>query len=842
MLSFWANAQENVQVSYTNEPLTIVLSDMEQRYGINFSYNADIVKDKTITIEASYDAFSDFFLALEQKFAILFKKINATTYVIQRNEKIIFCGYVRETLTGRAIEAASISNIQSNKGTISNSEGYFLMEEIRSSDTLSINFIGYKNLQLTKKDFTSALCPTFFLQEENYELNEVIVKEYLAAGILKQRDGSVRITPSNLEILSGLSEPDVLQNVQLLPGIESTSETASGIFIRGGSPDQNLILWDGIKMYNSGHFFDMISVFNSYVVESVKVYRSSAGVQYGDRVSGVIDIATTSNIPEKVEGGFGLNLTHFDGFIHLPLSSKTGLQISARRSLTDIFETPTFRSFSNKVFQNTSINQNQQDFEPEFTEGRQQFYFYDTNFKINSKLSEKDGISFAGLLTSNQLDYSFADIQFNESSSDALVITNFGLNGTWKRHWTATFKSKLELYYSKYDFNYDGQRTSTNNTINSNSLKSNNIDEIGVSAHTDWQLNDRWSLSNGYQFFNNHIRYQLLNDEIDGFGDDKNPTHTVYNKLNYNSVKWYVDTGLRSSYYVNFYKVLFEPRLYVEYKSNTNFRVKASAEIRNQSISQILEFTTQDVGLENQIWAVSDRDAFPIIRSEQVSTGFLVQKNGWNLDMEVYYRNIDGQTSISSGFESVEGSFTEGESSTRGLDVILKKKINNYSTWLSYTYSKTDFTFGDLNAGKPFSGNNDITNSLTWSQSYAHKDFQFSMGWNFRTGIPYTKAGTRLENDVIEIEFETLNAQRLKNYHRLDVSAVYNSKRTEKENALGWTFGISLLNVYGRQNELRKEFSLFDVLDDEGNANIELRELTRFSLGFTPNLVFRLNF
>ncbi|WP_423997619.1 hypothetical protein [Maribacter sp. IgM3_T14_3] len=116
------------------------------------------------------------------------------------------------------------------------------------------------------------------------------------------------------------------------------------------------------------------------------------------------------------------------------------------------------------------------------------------------------------------------------------------------------------------------------------------------------------------------------------------------------------------------------------------------------------------------------------------------------------------------------------------------------------------------------------------------------MGSNFRTGIPFTAASTRIENDAVEITFETLNNQRLKNYHRLDVSALYDFNQNKKESKINWRLGVSLLNVYGRQNELRKEFELMNDFDDEGNVTTELRELTRFSLGFTPNLVFRLSF
>ena len=313
--------------------------------------------------------------------------------------------------------------------------------------------------------------------------------------------------------------------------------------------------------------------------------------------------------------------------------------------------------------------------------------------------------------------------------------------------------------------------------------------------------------------------------------------------MNYRPGNWFIDLGLRTNYYAQLSSVYFEPRVYLENKIDENFRIKASAEIKNQSVSQIIEFTTQDFGLENQVWALADDDEIPLLQSNQFSGGFLWNKSEWNLDIEVYHKNIKGLTSLTRGFESSDNNFAEGKSITSGVDFLLKKKVGAYSTWIGYTYSRTNFDFEVLNDGKTFRGNNDIAHSLTWSHFYKWKKLQFSLGWKYRTGIPYTATlGTVGSGEDIEISYADINAETLPDYHRLDFSFLYDFKLSEKENPITAKLGFSLLNVYGRQNLLSKNYGLFNVIDDQENIAIELQEITKYSLGTTPNIVFRLRF
>jgi len=252
---------------------------------------------------------------------------------------------------------------------------------------------------------------------------------------------------------------------------------------------------------------------------------------------------------------------------------------------------------------------------------------------------------------------------------------------------------------------------------------------------------------------------------------------------------------------------------------------------------------TLNFGLENQVWALSSEEGLPILQSNQLSVGFLFSKSGWNIDIDAYYKDINGLTSLTRGFESTTSNFSEGNSITKGVDVLAKKKIGNYSTWLGYTHSSTNFTFDALNQGKSFRGNNDIAHSLSWSHFYQWKKLQFSLGWKYRTGIPYTEAlGTSIVDGVELINFAAINGETLPDYHRMDFSVVYDFELAKKENPIRAKLGLSLLNVYNRQNLLSRNSDLYIVIDENGQENTELREISRFSLATTPNLVFRLNF
>ncbi len=825
--------------------LSEALQEMEAIHDIKFAYNPNQISQKKIALNPSTLSLEESILAIENTFRIIFEKIDERYYTLKiRTKNISICGHILDE-NKKPILGANIINNITKQGVTSNEEGYFTLENNNANDIISISFLGYETTELIVDQISVQKCDALILAPISYALEEVVVQEYLGAGIVKVKDGAIKIDPNNLDILSGLSEPDILQNIQLLPGIESPGETASGLYIRGGSPDQNLILWDGIKMYNSNHFFGMISAFNPYITKDVSIFRSGTDPKYGDRISGVIDIQTDDTVPTKFEGQIGVNTLHGDFNLKFPLSKNIGLYVSARRSLIDLFRSPTFNTFAQKVFQNTSIDEPQGDFDIDFAEEQGIFNFFDFNIKTVFKLSEVDKLTISALQTENNLDFSLRPENSNDASSDQLNITNWGTNTTWTRFWNNRLKSKVSAYYSNHKFDYAGQNPFLNQELTTTS-KDNTIKEIGFSSHIDWSINDRWTFSNGYQFFSNRVGYTLAYNDFNASDNTLGSTHGLYSQLKYEKEdRWNIGIGVRSNYYGSLRSNYIEPRIYIERVLNKNLRLKASAELKNQAVSQIVEFVTQDLGLENQVWALAKEDGIPLLKSDQLSVGFLYSPhNGWHLDVDAYYKNIDGFTTYTRGFESFQEDLSEGNSLIKGIDVLLKKKFGNYTSWLGYTYSTTSFLFDEINQGERFSGNNDIRNSLTWSHFYKWKNFQFSLGWKYRNGIPFSQAQDfSSTEDGFIINYGPPNAKSLPDYHRLDFSVLYDFKLSKRKGGTSAKMGFSLLNLYGRRNVINRNYGLVQELDQNGNVtNTALRQIDKFSLGITPNLFFRIKF
>src|SRR5690554_4135016 len=202
-----------------------------------------------------------------------------------------------------------------------------------------------------------AIRPTVFsdITKTQY-LDEVLLTNYLTEGISLQSDGTSHINLTTFGILPGLIEPDVLQTIQALPGINSADERVSNLNIRGGTNDQNLILWDGVKMYQSGHFFGLISAFNPLLIDAVEVSKNGSSTQFSEGVSGIIHMKSSNKVSQEFKAGLGANMIAVDGFIQIPISKKLSVQFAGRRSLTDAFDTPTYKQYFKRIFRASNLN------------------------------------------------------------------------------------------------------------------------------------------------------------------------------------------------------------------------------------------------------------------------------------------------------------------------------------------------------------------------------------------------------------------------------------------------------------------------------------------------------
>ncbi|MGV6832368.1 MAG: TonB-dependent receptor plug domain-containing protein [bacterium] len=676
-----------------------------------------------------------------------------------------------------------------------------------------------------------------------------MVSEYVTSGFnQKKRDGSITMNPKKLGVLPGLIEPDVLQSLQLIPGISSPTESATNLNFRGGTPDQNLILWDGIKMYHQGHLFGMISAFNPYITERVDVYKSGVDSQYGDRVSGVIDMFSANDLFEESSFGVGSNLITADAFIKTPIiKNKLGILISGRRALTDVFNSPTFSQIGDKVFQNTKIEEtNQLMQEEELTILKDQFYFTDFNIKALWQISKNHQISLSGLFVDNTLDYANEDT-FGEGSSDKLDLTNNGFSLRSKHQLGTKWSLSTDLHYSDYESNYRLNEIILDDD-NEGFNRINTVKDFGITLRTNYQLNSNADLLFGIDIIDSEVAFNvdfLDEGDEDELQSNRLRNYSLFAGYDYASDSFTVKPSIRSSYITSLNEFLVEPRLYVDYKLNDKLTLKASGELRNQSVSQLVSLEFDNLGLDDNIWTLANEDDdIPILKSKQFTSGFLYKSNGWKIDIEGYYRNTKGLTSFTRGFNStaIDDNYTSGKSTSIGLDILIKKRIKRLRTWLSYSLSKTDFDFNEIQSSK-FSGNFDQRHVLTLSGSYKIKDLQFSLGWNLATGRPFSMPSSietvMNENNEPEniLVFNAQNNSRLKTYHRLDASVIYDFNLS-KEKDIKARLGLSVLNIYNQRNELDKLFSI----EENVNETPDIVQQTLLGLGITPNVVFRVSF
>ena len=661
------------------------------------------------------------------------------------------------------------------------------------------------------------------------KLEEVVISKYLTTGIYKNNTGSISIKPKQFGILPGLIEPDVLQTIKSLPGVLSVDETISNINIRGGTHDQNLLLYDGIKMYQSGHFFGLISAFNPYLTKNVSVYKNGTSAKYGDGVSSVIDMKLSDSLSKKSNGGFGINLINVDGFASLPINKKTEIQIAARRSVTDLVNTATYNQYFDRVFQDSDLT-NEDDASISKNE---KFYFYDLSLKFLYDISKKDKLRFNFLNIYNALNYEEEAVisSINEASESELKQKSLASGLSYQRDWNNKISTTAQLYYSGYEID------ATNFDILNNQrlIQENKVIDAGLKLEIDYSLNKNINLNAGFQFsevgisnledVNNPSFKSTIKRVIRNYAGYAEGSYLSKNKSTL------IKFGIRDNYFKKFNMHIVEPRLHISQQFLNHFRVELSGEYKSQSTSQIIDLQKDFLGIEKRRWVLANNTTIPIIKSKQVSLGVSYNKNKLLISAEGYIKEVKGITTRSQGFQN-QFQFVNaiGSYKVKGIDFLINKQLNNrLSTWLSYSYSINQYTFKTLNNGEDFPNNVDIKHVFNFASTYTLKDFKMGLGINWHSGRPLT---IPVNNNPIfdsRINFQAPNNNRVDNYLRADFSATYQFKLYNKKAIIG----ASIWNLLNRKNTINSYY----ILNKETVSKVENK-----SLGLTPNISFRVNF
>jgi hypothetical protein len=553
-------------------------------------------------------------------------------------------------------------------------------------------------------------------ETELQELERVIVNSYLTKGISKRKDASYQIHPTNLGILPGLTEPDVLESTQLLPGVVSPNETASGFLVRGGKMDQNRLIWDGINIYHKGHLFGMISPFNPNATKEVIFINKGSHSRYGERASSVISMTTTTHINDELKAQIGCNGINADAYIDAPIiNEKLGIQASLRSNYTNLYQSVTFDRLADKVFESTKIQNGDNP--------NNDFSFLDFNIKLNYKPNENNSLFASVISIDNQLDYTVNNSQTNQSFNDRMSITNRGYSLGWNTQWNANLKQITSAFFSDYELDYH-YITSEANEQTSHFEKRNLIFDSGVSTEFQQTINSNNTLTLGYQYVLKDVGYIFKNTSNLEFILDQDEsvvqTHSLYANYDYRNPKLFdVSIGARATYFDELEAYRFEPRLLVFKSLFKNVKLQVSGEIKNQIISEIDETVISDLSLENRLWRLANGNDFPIINSKQVSLGLIYAHHGWTFDIDNYYKTLDNITALSFGFLNPENSqFNLGEQRIYGIDVYLRKRFNRFNSWVSYSFNNSESTYQNLNNNNAFTSRSNVIHSVSTSLSY----------------------------------------------------------------------------------------------------------------------------
>ncbi|MCL6272484.1 TonB-dependent receptor [Muricauda sp. 2012CJ35-5] len=820
--------------------LVAYIKSLEEQFNIKFSYIPEELDELSITVPNNLVALQDILDFIDDQLQINAQKLNYRYYTLTKSSLVKVCGSVLDNFAENNIPGATVEVFNTEIAQTTDTDGSFVLTDIPRNATLKIRYLGFNTKYITVEELLQqGKCPKILMAQHYEQLKEVVVYQFLTTGIIKETDASITLNTADFGILPGLIEPDVLQTVQALPGIESIDETVSDINVRGGTNDQNLILWNGIKMYQSGHFFGLISAFNPYLTDKVSVIKNGTPSQFGDGVSSVIQMETSNELTDYFAGGGGINFISGDIYGHIPISEKLGLQFSARRSTTDFLNTPTYNKFFDRAFQDSEVsNQNNVAIDDDI-DRNENFFFYDFTGKLLYDINDyhKLRLNFIGI--ANNLNYEEINRTDVESTNSILDQKNISFGAQLQSQWNNRFSSNINAYYSKYVLDAESLFANEIQLL----LQNNEVLENALKIDTQYRFWDNLTLHNGYQYIETGITNttQINQPSFDSEIKGVIRIHAPYSSISYRSEgnKFVGRGGLRFNYIENlntFTKLLIEPRLNLSYELSEHFRAELLGEFKSQSTNQVIDLEQNFLGIEKRRWILSDEDTLPITKSKQGSLGFNYDTNKLYIGLEGFYKKVDGISTSTQGFQNQNQFDGEiGSYDVKGLEFLINKKGNNYSTWLSYTYNKNDYTFETI-VPSSFPNNLDIRHTLTFAGTYTYNNLKLSLGLNFRTGKPFTEpqdGDLALDTTVfpVQINYKAPNSNRLSEYFRADASAIYkfNLGRNIKANA-----GISILNMTNRKNSLNR---FYRVTEDNQIETVE-----NISLGLTPNFSLRIHF
>lgn len=814
-------------------PLKEILPGLEERFDVRFSYLDRDLEDIRVKLPGDLEELDQILNFLQEQTPLSFIFLNDRYIAIKRiGQRETICLLLKDGKTGTPLSGAGLYDSKGNLLTYSNEGGEILIEHYRANERLIVRHLGFNPVELKSELLSRGKCPEVFMIPFMEVLGESVVVNYLTAGVSKRRDGSTVIRTEDFGSLPGMVEPDILHMIEALPGVESVNETVSSINIRGGTSDQNLVLYDGVKMYLTGHFFGLISAFNPGLTNKASLTKNGTSSEFSDGVSGTIDISSKNEITGNFSGGAGVSLVSADAHLQIPVIENLEVHISGRRSIHDFYRSPTFSSYFTRTFQETEVFEGG-DLDPGKEAG---FNFHDYSGKILYDISNDHKLRLTGLVIENRLDYSgSSNSEAEEGKVNSLAQKNLLVGGSWTSSWTEELQTSIHTYFTRYRLWALDRDNQTQQSL----IQSNEVLETGAKVNLKYALNEGFDFHGGYQFSETGVsNIELVNNP---FFSSRIKTvlksHAVFTDISYEEDKLFIRGGLRLNYFARFDKFIVEPRINANYKVTPAVSVKLQGEQKSQALSQIIDLQEDFLGVENRRWILANDRDFPVLESDQISGGIDFKSGGWFLDLTAFYKQVNGINTSTQGFrDQHEFLRTVGSYDSHGLEFLINKKFENLQLYMNYTWAESSYEFPVLEPSD-FPNNLDVRHSFSLALNYNFKSLKISLGGKTASGRPYTAPvrgnETWREGNLWFVNYASPNAENLPYYLRLDASASYSFKINDRLKA---KLNAGILNLTDRKNLINRYFR---VNEEDKTSAVKIDER---SLGFTPNLMLRIDF
>jgi outer membrane receptor for ferrienterochelin and colicin len=845
---------EPIDFDYKNIPLKTALDSLIEIHRVAVVYQDRHLEGKQTSAQCIHcsteDALNNLLLNQNLQWK---KKGNQFIVVATLNPDIInefvLSGIVRDEITGEPIPYANVHIQNTHLGDITNTEGYFYIASQLDSSFFNVSYIGYEPVQIP-----------FSLTDSSDSLwiIELSPKVIRAEGVTVTgndieffsqplKTGQLSFSPRHIASLPKLGETDVFRSLKLLPGIQIGNVGSAGLYIRGGTPDQNLILLDGMSVYQTDHFYGFFSAINSEAIKDIQIFKGGIPAKYGGRTSSVIELTGKQGNTKKRRLSFYSNLLTAGLTYEEPLFGRGSLFMTYRGSYSHYYRTFLFDHIYN--FLTDGEGQNSLSISTDSTDYSPRLSFYDFNGKITFMPNNHNVLSFSYFAGKDDIDrmYDFPYEQHLDKIQDASQWTNNSKSLKWSRNWGNTFYSHFFVSKSDYyNVSFHDEFFTSLSPIHISDK--NQLSDVTIRLDSEWSLNSSHDLEFGLSRKQYKTKYEFqlldLSPEKKSFNSFLN-TYYFQDRWTLNS-KLKMITGFRISDYSLTNKLISEPRISFTFVLTDYLILKGSLDKYTQFIHRFSNDFM--IGGKKYVWLLSDERINPII-SKQVNFGVQYNDKNTASEISIFHREVSHiadfsrlqfpsdayvpQDLIPNSVENINF----GSGSSRGLEFLIQKKTGFLRGWFSYTYGLTEYLFSDssFNDGLNFKANHDRSHEIKSVAISSYKNWDVSLSWIFSSGSVYTPKGMQYFSNnvfpftVIPDSSVEMNSERLPFIRRVDVSIT----KHFRYGSMNWEMGLSVFNLFGRKNVSHKKY-ITSENSEIVTTNVEM-------LGFTPTFHIRLS-